>query len=71
MEELFDYNFINNSHNKGSSSYVKYDEESFKDIDVKKIVKNYESKEFPGKHDGDLLVDEILLLREGSNYIYD
>lgn len=71
MEELFDYNFINNSYNKGSSSYVKYDEESFKDINVKKIVKNYESKEFPGKHDGDLLVDEILLLREGSKYIYD
>ena len=32
MEELFDFNFINNSENKGSSSYVQYDEESFKEI---------------------------------------
>ena len=71
MEELFDYIFINKSDNKVSSTYVKYDESAFKDINVKKIVKNYESREFPGKHDGDLLVNEILLLREGSSYIFD
>ena len=72
MEELFDFNLINKSdNNTNCSSYVKYDEESFKNINVKRIIKNYESREFPGKHDGDLLVKEILLLRERNNYIYD
>ena len=29
---------------------------------VKQIIKNFESKKSPGKHNGDLLVDEILNL---------
>ena len=64
MEELFDYIFINKGKNLNSSSYVKYDEEGFKDIKIKKIIKNFESKSSPGKHDGDLLTEEILKLHQ-------
>jgi len=67
MEELFDYNLINKGENQGLGSYVKYDKENFDDIKVKKIIKNFESKKYPGKHDGDLLVDEILNLNENKN----
>ena len=62
MEELFDYVFINKGKNSESSSYVRYDEEGFKDIKVKKIIKNFESINSPGKHDGYLLTEEILKL---------
>ena len=62
MEELFDYIFINKERNLDSSSYVKYDEEGFKDIKIKKIIKNFESINSPGKHDGELLTEEILKL---------
>ena len=67
MEELFDYNLINKGENEGFKSYVKYDKENFNDIKVKQIIKNFESKNSPGKHDGDLLVDEILSLNEEIN----
>ncbi len=67
MEELFDYNLINKGENKGFKSYVKYDKEKFNDINVKQIIKNFESKNSPGKHDGDLLVDQILSLNEEIN----
>jgi 2-phospho-L-lactate transferase/gluconeogenesis factor (CofD/UPF0052 family) len=66
MEELFDYNFINKGENEGFKSYVKYDKENFKTINVKQIIKNFESQNSPGKHDGDLLVDEILSLNEAK-----
>ena len=62
MEELFDYIFINKEKNLDSSYYVKYDEEGFKDIKIKKIIKNFESINSPGKHDGELLTEEILKL---------
>ena len=58
MEELFDYIFINKGKNLDLSSYVKYDEEGFKDI-KEKIIKNFESIDSPGKHDGSLLTKEI------------
>ena len=62
MEELFDYIFINKVEKVDNSSYVKFDEESYKDINVAKIIKNFESINSPGKHDGDLLTEEILKL---------
>ena len=67
MEELFDYNLINKGENKRFKSYVKYDKENFNNINVKQIIKNFESKNAPGKHDGDLLVDEILNLKKENN----
>ena len=66
MEELFDYIFINKMDNVNSSSYVKFDEELFNDIKVKKIIRNFESLSAPGKHDGDLLTKEILDLSKKS-----
>ena len=66
MEELFDYIFINKGGNINSSSYVVFDEESFKNICIKKIIKDFESKDSPGKHDGDLLTEDILNLHKFS-----
>ena len=66
MEELFDYILINKGEDLDSSSYVVFDEESFKNIHVKKIIKDFESKDSPGKHDGDLLTEEILKLHKFS-----
>ncbi len=66
MEDLFDYIFINKGDNLDSSSYVIFDEEAFKNINIKKIIKNFESKDSPGKHDGDLLTEEILNLNKFS-----
>ena len=62
MEELFDYVFINKEKNLDSTSYVKYDEEGFRDINIKKIIKDFESINYPGKHDGNLLTEEVLKL---------
>ena len=67
MEELFDYNLINKGENKDFKSYVKDDKEKFGEINVTQIIKNFESRDAPGKYDGDLLVDEILSLNEGNN----
>ncbi len=66
MDELFDYIFINKGGNMDSSSYVIFDEDAFKNINIKKIIKNFESNEFPGKHNGDLLTEEILNLNKNK-----
>ena len=66
MEELFDYIFINKGEKMDVSSYVIYDEDSFKKINIEKIIKNFESIEFPGKHDGDLLAEEILNINKNK-----
>ena len=57
---------INKVNNVNSSYYVKFDEELFNDIKVKKIIRNFESLSSPGKHDGDLLTKEILHLSQNS-----
>ena len=60
MEELFSVNLINISKLKANETYVEYDEVGFSNINTKKILDAYESKEYPGKHDGNKLVKEIL-----------
>tara|TARA_Y100001968_G_scaffold330570_1_gene382803 strand:+ start:1177 stop:2415 length:1239 start_codon:yes stop_codon:yes gene_type:complete len=68
MEDLFTIVLINKNQ-ATHSSYVRYDEEGFKDISIPKIVDNFESKIDPGKHDGALLVKQILNTHTANYWI--
>ncbi len=62
IENLFNYNLVNSSSNKSNDTYVKVNENSLKATSVPYVLKNFESSENPGKHDGDKLVKNILEL---------
>ena len=64
MKELFSSILINKSNLKDDETYVEYDEEAFKNIPIKRVVGNFESKSSPGKHDGEKLVNQIMSLYE-------
>ncbi|MEN9633889.1 MAG: hypothetical protein RL077_2293 [Verrucomicrobiota bacterium] len=64
MPELFDVVLINQSQLKAGETYVKYDEEAFAEIPVRRVVDVFESVERPGRHDGDKVVQTILDLYE-------
>ena len=68
MEDLFTIALINKSES-ANSSYVKYDEEGFKEITIPKIVANFESKLSPGKHNGSMLVEQILNTHTANYWI--
>ena len=58
--ELFDAVFVNKSNFKADESYVEFDESNFENIDVDLIVDEFESRNSPGKHDGQKLIEVIL-----------
>lgn len=62
MKELFDVNLVNQSRLKADETYVEYDEASFSDIAVTRVVDAFESPGEPGKHDGGKVVQTILNL---------
>ncbi len=58
-EELFNYNFINKSNNP-DKSYVDLDKDSLDKLGVSQVIKNFESNQSRGKHDGDKLLSSII-----------
>ena len=64
MSELFSAVLINNGRRKADETYVEYDEASYEDIPVRRIVGDFESAAAPGKHDGGQVIDRILGLYE-------
>jgi hypothetical protein len=69
MEELFDAIFINQSCFKDDETYVEYDKEGFDDISVQIFIDVFESKDNPGKHDGNKVVQTILDLLEEKYFL--
>ena len=63
-EDLFDYNFVNNSHDNSTSNYVDYDQKGFNDIPTELVLDKFECPNAKGKHDGDFLVDLAIKLYE-------
>jgi len=59
-EDLFSLILVNNSRIKADETYVEYDEEKFRQFDVERLVDDLESREAPGKHDGQRVVETIL-----------
>jgi 2-phospho-L-lactate transferase/gluconeogenesis factor (CofD/UPF0052 family) len=64
MPELFTAMLINDGRRKADETYVDYDEASFGEIPVRRIVGDFESADAPGKHDGNRVIDTILDLYE-------
>jgi 2-phospho-L-lactate transferase/gluconeogenesis factor (CofD/UPF0052 family) len=64
MPELFTAVLINDGRRKADETYVDYDEASFEDIPVRRIVGDFESADAPGKHDGNRVIDTVLDLYE-------
>lgn len=62
MPELFSAILINDGRRKADETYVDYDEESFAEIPVPRIVDDFESASSPGKHDGARVIDTVLSL---------
>lgn len=60
MMDFFHLNIINNSNIKGVDSYVEYDAESFREAPYEYLLGDFESRQSPGKHDGDKLIATIL-----------
>lgn len=63
-EDLFDYNFVNNSNDNSKSNYVDYDPKGFNDISTELVLDKFESTNEKGKHDGDFLVNLAIKLYE-------
>jgi 2-phospho-L-lactate transferase/gluconeogenesis factor (CofD/UPF0052 family) len=66
MQELFDVVLINQSRHKADESYVEFDEPTFADIPVKRVVDSFECEHSPGKHDGGRVVRTVLDLYEAA-----
>lgn len=66
MQELFDVVLINQSRLKADETYVDFDEASFADLPVRRVVGTFESVAAPGKHDGVKVVQTILDLYEST-----
>src|SRR3569623_427347 len=64
MPELFGAVLINDGRRKADETYVDYDEASFDEIPVRRVVGDFESADAPGKHDGDKVIDTVLGLYE-------
>lgn len=69
MSELFDIVLINQSRFKADETYVEFDEATFADIPVRRVVDVFESAENPGKHDGEKVVQTILSLYEAATVL--
>jgi 2-phospho-L-lactate transferase/gluconeogenesis factor (CofD/UPF0052 family) len=63
-EDLIHTVLINSSRIKADETYVEDDEEKFADLPVERVVADFESREAPGKHDGDAIVRAIFDLLE-------
>jgi 2-phospho-L-lactate transferase/gluconeogenesis factor (CofD/UPF0052 family) len=63
-QELFDVVLINRSHHKADESYVEFDEHGYDDIQVQRVVGDFEFPKAPGKHDGAKVVQTLLNLYE-------
>lgn len=66
MPELFSAVLINDGRRKADETYVDYDEENYADMDVERVVGDFESAAAPGKHDGDKVIGTILSLYEDA-----
>jgi len=64
MQELFDVVLVNQSQIKADETYVDFDKDQFSDIPVRLVADAFESRQAPGKHDGDQIVRTILELYE-------
>lgn len=64
LEDLFSVNLVNNSQKGPDESYVKFDKDEMKKINVPLIHAAFESHEFRGKHDGKKLLVALLNLYE-------
>ena len=69
IDELFNYNLINKSNLKKDNTYVKFDGNNFKNHPVKLVLDNYESTNYPGKHDGKKIVKTILDLYDKNSLL--
>jgi len=69
MSDLFNVVLINQSHLKSGETYVEFDEEAFAEIPVPRVVDMFESKEQPGKHDGNKIVQTIMNLYEEATIL--
>ena len=67
MPELFDIALINTGRRKADESYVAFDHDSFEQIPIELILKDFESAETPGRHDGKKLVATIIERFERTN----
>jgi 2-phospho-L-lactate transferase/gluconeogenesis factor (CofD/UPF0052 family) len=67
LPELFSAMLVNNGRRKADETYVDYDEESFTDLPVLRVVDDFESAQSPGKHDGDKVVAAILALYDARD----
>ncbi len=64
MEDLFSVILINQSKLKADETYVEYDEKGFQDLEITRIIDNFESAISPGKHDGEKVIGKIIELFE-------
>ena len=69
MQELFDFVFVNRSYHKADDTYVELDENGFSDIQVQRVIDEFESVDAPGKHDGAKVVQTIIDLYETSTLL--
>jgi 2-phospho-L-lactate transferase/gluconeogenesis factor (CofD/UPF0052 family) len=60
IADFFDLVLINISKLKENETYVEFDESSFFDIPVRRLIGNFESINFPGTHAGEKIVEAIL-----------
>ncbi|MCL4477975.1 MAG: 2-phospho-L-lactate transferase CofD family protein [Deltaproteobacteria bacterium] len=69
ISDLFNVTLINQSHLKADETYVEFDEPAFKEIPIPRVVDMFESKEQPGKHDGNKVVQTIMNLYEEATLL--
>lgn len=66
MQELFDVVLVNQSQIKADETYVDFDKDQFSDVPVRLVADSFESRQAPGKHDGERVVRTILELYEAA-----
>ncbi len=67
VEDLFSFNLINSSQNKADDTYVQIDQDILDNIGLPYIIDNFESSQYPGKHDGNKLLKAIMNLYESED----
>jgi 2-phospho-L-lactate transferase/gluconeogenesis factor (CofD/UPF0052 family) len=67
VEDLFSFNLINSSQNKADETYVQIDQDILDNIGLPYIIDNFESSQYPGKHDGNKLLKAIMNLYESED----
>tara|TARA_B100000989_G_scaffold68734_1_gene47905 strand:- start:14487 stop:15701 length:1215 start_codon:yes stop_codon:yes gene_type:complete len=67
LEDLFNFNLVNNSQKSPDESYVKFDKDEMDKINVPIVHEAFESDKHRGKHDGKKLLSALLKLYESMN----